>query len=141
MFLSMILYGIPPSYFYLYNVDYEIAKKYFEKNVPQIYELFKKEVCFMTEANFKGYIYGFDVIIQIFLAYFFAIILGFRVLKKINSLKSSMSNASLKARKQFVTALMVQMAMPCIFIVIPITFLIIGIALDIDIGGIIFYTS
>uniref|UniRef100_A0A914QWV5 Uncharacterized protein n=1 Tax=Panagrolaimus davidi TaxID=227884 RepID=A0A914QWV5_9BILA len=136
MIASMILYGVPPAILFLINVDYEFAKVYVKTNAPHFYNLFMTGSCNMNQINIWFFYYLFDVLLQIFGAYFFAVFFGIKILRKLRGMKSSMSKTSLKAHKQLVFALMVQMAIPAIFIVIPVSFLMIYVGIGAgDIAG------
>uniref|UniRef100_A0A914PK62 Uncharacterized protein n=1 Tax=Panagrolaimus davidi TaxID=227884 RepID=A0A914PK62_9BILA len=125
MFASMILYGFPPALLTIITVDIEAARAEVKQNTPQFYQLFITGACNMNKVNLEFAIYVVDVVIQIFFVYLIAVICGIKIIRKLQSLKSSMSKSNLKVQKQFVMALTAQMTIPMIFIIIPITFLLI----------------
>uniref|UniRef100_A0AC34FDP5 Uncharacterized protein n=1 Tax=Panagrolaimus sp. ES5 TaxID=591445 RepID=A0AC34FDP5_9BILA len=128
MLASMILYGVPPALLTLTTVDFDAAKEYIKANEPQLYNLLITGACNMNKINFMTLIYVMDTVFQIVFVYLIAVICGIKIIRKLQSLKGSMSKANLKVQKQFVMALTAQMIIPAIFIVIPITFLLIDVA-------------
>ena len=85
----------------------------------------------MNILNLKFVAYGLVCIFQIMFIYTLAILLGVRLHRKLDELKLSMSTASHKAKKQYLLATLLQAFVPLIFIVLPLTAVLLGIILGI----------
>lgn len=128
IFLIMILYPIPAIISLLTTIDREGIVKHIHETLPNIYDIFITAPCNTFIINTQSYIYFGIVCFQIFAGCFTGWIINFFIQKKLNELKqSSLSSQTLRARRQLIYALLIQMAIPLITIAAPIFAMIIAV--------------
>uniref|UniRef100_A0A914YHQ4 Uncharacterized protein n=1 Tax=Panagrolaimus superbus TaxID=310955 RepID=A0A914YHQ4_9BILA len=130
MYLSMIVYPIPMLSLYVINVDFEAGKAYVIENYPYLSTIYVPKSCNTILVNYTMYAYMISGIIEISTIYIIGITLFIKIHKQLVDMRHSLSATTLKARKQYVRALIIQATVPLVFIVIPIT----GIMFSVVIG-------
>ena len=120
MSVSMIAYPLPSLFLWVWNVDWEEGRRILERTAPYAYNLYFEGACLINAFNLKTTMYFLVLILQIAFIYIFAVILAAKNFIKLSQMKESMSSNSMKARKQFLWALVLQLMIPFFFIFLPI---------------------
>uniref|UniRef100_A0A914PN02 G protein-coupled receptor n=1 Tax=Panagrolaimus davidi TaxID=227884 RepID=A0A914PN02_9BILA len=120
-FLTCILIPIPLIALYIPCVDYEANKIDVLHNYPQFYEFFITNACNSAIVNKNLIIYMSALVITLIFAFFVGLCFAWKIKKKLTENQNIMSAANLKLRKQYFFVLIVQMSIPLVFIVIPLT--------------------
>lgn len=126
--LIMIFYATPSFAILVWAWDYDATIEYVKQNYKNSYDLFKTAgTCHALILDFKGKAhYGF-LAFQVCIVWIVASIVAWKIHRKLASMKSMLSSATLKARKQLLIALCFQMTIPSMLIVLPLVVILISI--------------
>uniref|UniRef100_A0A914P834 Uncharacterized protein n=1 Tax=Panagrolaimus davidi TaxID=227884 RepID=A0A914P834_9BILA len=135
LYLSMIIYPMPSIICLLFTLDREGAIEYIKKEYPFAYELFITAPCNTFVPNKLSKTYFAIVTVQIVIMCFVVWFLFFTIRKKLYELRTTLSTQTIKARRQLLWALFLQVFLPAGLLVTPILIYIGGIILQVDLRG------
>ena len=127
-----IVYPFPSLAFVYFSLDYSKSLNHVKQNFPRIYPLFIQAPCYTVLMDEGGREHYTGLVIQILFVATVALIVALKIHRKLLDMKHLISESTMRAKKQFLYSLVLQLTIPMLFILIPVTAALIICLLDLE---------
>lgn len=131
LLIISIIFPLPCVILLISTLDRPTFLKDVTEQMPDLYQFLVINLpCNGLKMDTKTYFYAISILIEILIGSTGSWYLGYRIMKKLAELKNVLSSATLKAKKQYLLSLSLQMIIPILVIIIPIFALVICVVLN-----------